>query len=60
MRKLLLTAAVLALSALSVRAADSPWAGNWKLDPAKSKFTGETFTWSKTANGMYHYSDGSN
>ena len=38
-------------------AADSPFAGTWKLDIAKSRFTGDTLDYSKTATGM-HYDDG--
>jgi len=59
MRKLLLVSAFLVLPALSAFAADSPWVGTWKLDLAKSKFTGDTFTYSKSENGLFHYSDGS-
>ncbi len=46
-------------SALPIYAATNPWLGTWKLDPAKSHFTGATFTYSKAANGMMHYADGS-
>lgn len=42
-----------------LRSADNPWIGTWKLDPAKSHFTGDTFTYSKLANGMMHFTDGS-
>jgi len=38
--------------------AASPWDGTWKLDRAKSHLTGESFTYSKTANGMWHVSSG--
>ena len=48
-----------ALTAPLALAADSPWLGTWKLDPAKSHFTGETFAYSKLPNGMMHYTDGS-
>jgi hypothetical protein len=48
-----------ALGCGSAFAADSPWVGTWKLDPAKSHFTGDTFTYSKAANGLMRYSDGS-
>lgn len=40
-------------------AAENPWVGTWKLDTSKSHFTGDTFTYSKGANGMMHYTDGS-
>lgn len=48
---------LLAVSGGSALAAPSPFAGTWKLDPAKSKFTGETITYSKTATGL-HFSNG--
>ena len=59
MKKLLLACALFATSFLSALAADNPWIGTWKLDLAKSQFTGETFSYSKSANGLMHYSDGS-
>jgi len=59
MKKILATLALLALTSAPVLAADNPWVGTWKLDPAKSQFTGDTFTYSKTPKGMMHYSDGS-
>jgi hypothetical protein len=60
MKKLsiLLVPALIALSTLPCLAADSPFAGKWKLDPAKSTFTGGTFTYSTTPSGLMHYSDG--
>ena len=57
MRTPALSPALFALT-LSAFAADSPWSGTWKLDPAKSKFTGDTFTFSRSADGMMHYSNG--
>ena len=33
-------------------AADAPWVGKWKLNPAKSQLTGETLTIEKTSSGM--------
>jgi hypothetical protein len=59
MKKLLLAYAFIASAALCARAQDNPWVGTWKLDIAKSHFTGDTFTYTKTANGMMHYSNGS-
>jgi hypothetical protein len=38
--------------------AASLWDGTWKLDRAKSHLTGDSFTLSKTANGMWHASFG--
>lgn len=59
MKKILLAFTLAAFAALPVLAAESPWVGTWKLDTAKSHFTGDTFTFSKTAKGMMHFSDGS-
>jgi hypothetical protein len=59
MRKLLLAFALLAVPALSAAAANNPWTGTWKLDPAQSHFTGDTFTYTKAANGLLRFSDGS-
>lgn len=59
MRKVLATLALLALISAPLLAAENPWVGTWKLDPAKSHFTGDTFIYSRTAKGMMHYSDGS-
>jgi hypothetical protein len=58
MKKLLLVALACAIAPSAFAA--SPWDGNWKLDVAKSHFEGSTFTYSKTASGMWHFSDGSN
>jgi hypothetical protein len=59
MKKLLLVCALAVFAALPALAADNPWVGTWTLDLSKSHFTGDTFTYSKSANGMMHYSDGS-
>jgi hypothetical protein len=59
MRKLVLVSALAMLSSIPAVAADSPWNGTWKLDLAKSKFTGDTFTYSQGPDGKIHYSDGS-
>lgn len=40
-------------------AAGSTWDGTWKLDIAKSKMTGDTFTIESKANGVMHFSNGS-
>jgi len=58
-KTLLFVCALLALPTLSAVAADNPWVGTWKLDTSKSQFTGDTFTYSKAANGLMHFSDGS-
>lgn len=54
-----LTASLIAAcTILPAFAADNPWVGTWKLNKAKSHFTGQTFTYSKNANGLDHFSDG--
>ncbi|GAC1360264.1 MAG: hypothetical protein NVSMB3_08140 [Acidobacteriaceae bacterium] len=59
MRKQLLALVLCALtSPAALLAADNPWVGTWKLDLAKSQFTGDTFTYSKGSNGLMHFSDG--
>ena len=57
MKASLLSLSLLALPCAAL-AADSPWNGTWNLDKAKSHFAGDTFSFSKAANGMVHYSDG--
>jgi hypothetical protein len=42
-------ATVLLVAAGTALAADSPWAGKWKLDPSQSKITGDTIQF--TSNG---------
>jgi len=59
MRTTLIIGALLALPGGVVYAADSPWNGTWKLDPARSQFTGQTLTYSERPGGMLHYEDGS-
>jgi hypothetical protein len=59
MRKLMLASAVLALSAGAALAAGNPWVGTWKLDPAKSHFVGDTFSYAAANGGKLHYTDGS-
>lgn len=58
MKTALIVCSLLALPG-AVYAADSPWNGTWKLDAAKSHFTGQTFTYSERPGGMLHYEDGS-
>jgi hypothetical protein len=59
MKTTLLLCSVLALPVSLAQAADSPWDGTWKLDPAKSHFTGDTFTIAQGPGKLLHYSDGS-
>jgi hypothetical protein len=47
-----------ALTVSGAAFAESPFVGSWKMDVAKSTFTGDTMTYTKTATG-YHYSNGS-
>jgi hypothetical protein len=47
----------LTIAAQYASAADSPFAGSWKFNPAKSQLTGDTFSFSTSAIGL-HYSDG--
>jgi hypothetical protein len=59
MRTIWLTGALLSVASFAAAAGDSPWAGHWKLDAAKSHFTGDTFTYSAGPHGLLHFSDGS-
>ncbi len=47
-----LSLASIALMAGILAAAEDPFIGTWKLNPAKSKFTGDSLTFEKTAGGM--------
>jgi hypothetical protein len=58
MKYVALTLVLLAASAGAASAADSPFAGTWKLNVEKSKLAGETFTYTATATG-FEYSNGS-
>jgi len=57
MKKLIACAFTLALASTSALAA-SPWDGTWKLDRAKSHFTGASYTYSKSADGMWQFKNG--
>ncbi len=57
MKQLVLAVAICGAVSGAALAANSPFAGTWKLDIAKSHFTGDTLDYSKTATGM-HYTDG--
>ena len=59
MKTTLILYSVLALPMGSALAADNPWSGTWKIDPAQSHFTGDTFTLSKGPGTLLHYADGS-
>jgi len=61
-RVLLFCTLALCFTTLAIAAdnpAVNPWIGTWKLDPAKSHFIGDTFTYSKLPSGMMHFTDGS-
>jgi hypothetical protein len=49
---------VAALVAASAAAADNPFLGTWKLNAAKSKFTGTTTTFEQTPSGDIRATDG--
>lgn len=57
MKKSAFVTLILAGAAVPALALASPFDGTWKLDIAKSKFTGDTMTYTKTATG-YRYSNG--
>ena len=56
----IILAALFAVSycTLPAFADNNPWIGTWKLNKTKSHLTGQTFTYSKNANGLDHFSDG--
>src|ERR1700758_2707638 len=54
-----LITSLLILPTANALATDSPWAGTWKLDEARSHFTGGTMTFSSTTGDGMHFSDGS-
>ncbi|MGA7158862.1 MAG: hypothetical protein WBY53_18595 [Acidobacteriaceae bacterium] len=56
MKKLLLAIVCFAV-ALPAFAA-SPWDGTWKLDPAKSHLTGDSFTYTKLPDGKWQFAAG--
>jgi len=57
MKRLGIALLILAAGAGSALADGSPFAGSWKLNTAKSKFTGDTFAYTATPTG-FHFSDG--
>jgi hypothetical protein len=56
-KRLYCVSAALALAATSCFAAGSSWDGTWKMNVAKSKLTGDTFTIEAKGN-MMHYTNG--
>src|SRR5262249_39225693 len=59
MKRLLLLCALSFAPCGALLAAGNAWDGTWKLDVSKSHLIGDTFTYSKSANGMLHFDDGS-
>jgi hypothetical protein len=59
MKTTLVLCSVLAFPMGSAFAAESPWSGTWKIDPAQSHLTGDTFTLTKGPGSLLHYADGS-
>lgn len=55
MRRSLLVFALAVVCSLSLYAANNPFAGTWKLDPAKSTYASFTLTYAKLDNGSYHF-----
>lgn len=58
MRIRISTASLLVLFTTALMAADNPFVGTWKLDTAKSNFTGETMKLEPTGSNMVRYSSG--
>jgi hypothetical protein len=58
MKKTLMLCVLMSVAAGTAHAAESPWAGTWKLDPARSHLTGDTFVISNGAGALLHFSDG--
>jgi hypothetical protein len=59
MKKLAFALLLVACASVPAMAAESPFQGTWKLDPEKSRFTGDTFTYSVAPSGLMRYSNGS-
>src|SRR3954464_7224401 len=47
------------VATLGCRAQSPDWNGTWKLNPSKGNFQGPVLTISISAEGEYHYDDGS-
>jgi hypothetical protein len=54
--KILAVCALVFAFAGGLAAAENPFAGTWKLNPAKSKFTGDTMKYEKTPSGAISWS----
>jgi hypothetical protein len=53
------TTALFAATAQLAQASDAAYSGTWKIDVAKSKLTGATFTYAASPGGKIRYSNGS-
>ena len=58
MKTRLVLSSLLLLATGAAYAAENPWVGTWKLDPAQSHLAGDTFTYSKGPGSLLHFSDG--
>jgi hypothetical protein len=58
MKSIALALVLFAVGGSAASAADSPFAGTWKLNVGKSKLAGDTFSYTATATG-FQYSNGS-
>jgi hypothetical protein len=56
--KTLLACALVCATAAPAAFAANPWDGSWKLDRSKSHFEGQSFSYSKTAAGLWHVKAG--
>ena len=59
MKPLLICTLLLGFAIEAAAGGASPWEGTWKIDPARSHLTGDTFTYSKGPGDLLHYADGS-
>lgn len=54
MKRLVFISAVLCVIAgAQLSAAENPWVGTWKLNPARSRFTGETISYERLTSGEW-------
>jgi hypothetical protein len=57
MRVWWLAATVMLVATSTAFAADNPWVGKWKMDPAQSKLTGDTIHFASAADGEVTYTE---
>lgn len=61
MKRAVLVCALVLVAIMPAFAAENPqnpWIGTWKLDPARSHFTHQTFTFTKLPNGLMSFDNG--